>query len=258
MQLIDTHCHPDYFGDQLPAVLQRASEAFVTEMIACGTNPDDWPIHLKDATTYSNLHYTVGIHPTNIDQTWERGLEILETYCTKTPKPVAIGEIGLDYHEITGDTTVIIALQKEVFRQQLLIAKRHNLPVVVHSRNAFEDCITVIEQAKVDWQKIVVHCFSEGPEAIRRLNDRGARGSFTGIITYKSAENVRQALLAQGIERLMLETDSPYLAPVPYRSKQNEPAYVRAIASFSANLLRISEEELSNVTTRNARAFFHL
>ncbi|UPA28658.1 MAG: TatD family hydrolase [Verrucomicrobiota bacterium] len=258
MQLIDTHCHPDYFGDQLPAVVQRASEAFVTEMIACGTNPADWPIHLKNATTYSNIHYTVGIHPTNIDNTWEQNLEVLETYCAKTPKPVAIGEIGLDYHEITGDTAAIIASQKEVFRQQLLIAKRYDLPVVVHSRNAFDDCLTIIEQAKVDWHKIVVHCFSEGPGAINRLNARGARGSFTGIITYKSAENVRQALLTQGIERLMLETDSPYLAPVPYRSKQNEPAYVRAIANFAANLLRISEEELSSITTRNARAFFNL
>ncbi|MDR2806793.1 MAG: TatD family hydrolase [Puniceicoccales bacterium] len=260
MNLIDTHCHLDYFGDEIDSILQRAKEAFIEAMILCGTNPTDWDAHKRLADLHQNLHYTVGIHPTNVDENWERDLELLESFFQGNSKPVAIGEIGLDYHYLqgVGDARAVIALQKEVFRQQLLIARQKHCPIVIHSRDAFEDCKQVIDQSGCDWHNVVIHCFSENGDGMREINARGGRASFTGIVTYKNAENVRQALRAQGIERLMLETDCPYLAPVPWRSQRNEPAFLRETARYVANLLGLGEAELCALTTRNARQFFKI
>ncbi|MDR1590445.1 MAG: TatD family hydrolase [Puniceicoccales bacterium] len=258
MNLIDTHCHLDSFGSEFDAVLQRAQEAAIEMMITCGTESADWSLHCETASRYPYVYYSVGIHPINVTPNWETDLETLEQFFSKMPQPVAIGEIGLDYHNIEGDETAVIARQKEVFRQQLLIARQHNCPIIIHSRNAFEDCKTLIDQSKCNWENIVIHCFSEDAAAIRTINARGGRGSFTGIVTYKNAENIRQALLAQGVEHLMLETDSPYLAPVPFRSKRNEPAFVREIARYVATLFAMSESELSAITTQNAKSFFRL
>jgi TatD DNase family protein len=258
MNLIDTHCHLDFFGNELDSVLQSAKEAAVEAMIACGTEAADWPLHRETASRYPHIHCSVGIDPTNVTPNWETDLEILEQFFSKIPRPVAMGEIGLDYHGIQGDATAIIARQKEAFRQQLLIAQQRDCPIIIHSRDAFEDCKTLIDQSQCNWENIVVHCFSEDAAAMRTVNVRGGRGSFTGVVTYKNAENVRQALLAQGVERLMLETDSPYLAPVPFRSKQNEPAFIREIARYVATLLAMSESELCTLTTQNAKTFFRI
>ncbi|MDR0740215.1 MAG: TatD family hydrolase [Puniceicoccales bacterium] len=258
MNLVDTHCHLDSFGNDLDSILQHAKEAAVEAMITCGTEAADWPLHRETVSQYPHIHYSVGIHPTNVTPNWETDLEILEQFFSKIPKPVAIGEIGLDYHGIKGDATAIIARQKEAFRQQLLIARQYDCPIIIHSRDAFEDCKTLIDQSQCNWENIVIHCFSEDAAAIRTVNTRGGRGSFTGIVTYKNAENIRQALFAQGVERLMLETDSPYLAPVPFRSKQNEPAFIRETARYVATLFAMPESELCTLTTQNAKAFFRI
>jgi TatD DNase family protein len=258
MNLIDTHCHLDFFGNELDSILQRAEEVSVEAMISCGTEAADWPLHREIANRYAHVHYSVGIHPTNVTPNWEADLEMLEQFFSKTPHPIAMGEFGLDYHGIEGDATTIITQQKETFRQQLLIARKYDCPIIIHSRNAFEDCKTLIDQSQCNWENIVIHCFSEDAAAMRAVNARGGRGSFTGIVTYKNAENIRQALLAQGVERLMLETDCPYLSPVPFRSKKNEPAFLRATATYAANLLGISEAELCTLTTKNAKQFFQI
>jgi TatD DNase family protein len=258
MNLIDTHCHLNSFENELDSILQRAKAAAVEAMITCGTEAADWSLHCETASRYPHIYYSVGIHPTNVTSKWEADLETLEQFFSKTPQPIAMGEIGLDYHGIEGDTTAIIARQKEAFRQQLLIAKQHDCPIIIHSRNAFDDCKTLIDQSQCNWRNIVIHCFSEDAAAIRTVNDRGGRGSFTGIVTYKNAENIRQALLAQGVEQLMLETDSPYLAPIPFRSKQNEPAFIRETARYVATLLAMPESELCTLTTQNAKAFFRI
>lgn len=261
MDLIDTHCHLDFYGDNVLEVIQRAKEACVMTLISVGTGVADWPIHERIAAKHANIYYTVGIHPENITDHWESDLEQQEAYFSKTTRPIAVGEIGLDYHSFSVedlDVTKKIALQQEVFLQQLRIAGRHNVPVIVHCRDAFEDCKKVIDHSGFDWRKIIIHCFSEGPEEVKVLNERGGRASFTGNLTYKSAENIRQALLTQGIDRLMFETDSPFLAPIPFRSQKNEPAHVREIAQFAANLIGIPENELAQHTTGNAKTFFKL
>ncbi|MDR3317709.1 MAG: TatD family hydrolase [Puniceicoccales bacterium] len=258
MNLIDTHCHLDYFKENFGVILERAKDALIEAMISCGTEAADWGLIYQLANLYPQIHYTVGIHPTNVHENWERDLELLESFFRKNLIPVAIGEIGLDYHFLEGNVEEIVKLQKEIFRQQLLIARQKECPIIIHSRDAFEDCKQIIEQSGCDWNKIVIHCFSEGIDVIKDVKIRGGRASFTGIVTYKNAENIRGALMAQGVDGLMIETDCPYLSPVPFRSKQNEPAYLRATASYIANLLGMAEMELCALTTQNAKQFFHI
>src|SRR5690606_20694187 len=131
---------------------------------------------------------------------------------------------------------------------QLTLAKQYSCPVVVHSRGAFMETVKMIDTSGVDWSRVVFHCFAEGATEMAELQSRGGRGSFTGIVTYKSAANVREAALAQGLSRLMIETDAPYLTPVPHRGKPNEPAYVRHTAEYCAELFGVSYEELASTT----------
>jgi len=173
--------------------------------------------------------------------------------------PVAIGEIGLDRFHLPQEPAAAERLfwwQRAAFEAGLGVARRLGVPVVVHSRGAFRDCVEMIDASGVEWSRVVFHCFSEGPDEMAELMRRGGFGSFTGIITYKKAEAVRAAALAQGPGRLMMETDAPYLAPVPHRGQPNEPAYVRHTAEFCAGLFGVPLEELAAVTTANARRFF--
>ena len=129
-------------------------------------------------------------------------------------------------------------------------------PLVVHSRGAFAECVAMIDASGFDWSRVVFHCFTEGPVEMAELTKRGGYGSFTGVITYKNAEAVRAASLAQGLDRLMIETDAPYLTPMPHRGKPNEPTYLRHTAEFCAELFGVSRERFAEVTTANAKRFF--
>jgi TatD DNase family protein len=145
------------------------------------------------------------------------------------------------------------------FSAQLLLAKRLGCPVVVHSRGAFTECIELIDASGVDWTRVVFHCFTEGAPEMNEVVRRGGVGSFTGILTYKTADAVRAAAKTQGLARFMVETDAPYLTPMPHRGKPNEPAYVRHTAEFAAaEVFRVSYEELAATTSGNARRFFGL
>jgi TatD DNase family protein len=190
-------------------------------------------------------------------------MKAIPTYFGTDPGPVALGEIGLDHFHLPkypDEAAELKSLQEKVFREQLSLAYQLDCPVVIHSRNAVEDCIRVIDQSGVDWKRVVFHCWTDGPDLMREVNDRGGRASFTGILTYKnpSADPVRQAALEQGLDVLMLETDSPYLSPEPVRGKPNEPANVAHIASFAADLFGVSRESLAGITTRNACEFYGL
>jgi TatD DNase family protein len=153
---------------------------------------------------------------------------------------------------------VIFSRQRAAFESQLALAVRTELPVVVHSRGAVVECVEMIDASGLSWSRVVFHCFTDGPELLRPILDRGGRASFTGIVTYKSAENVREALKCQPLDRLMVETDAPYLAPVPMRGKPNEPAHVRHTAAYCAEVLGLSFEDLARATTTNAKAFYGL
>jgi TatD DNase family protein len=155
-----------------------------------------------------------------------------------------------------GRAAEIYGWQEAAFRGQLEIARGLGCPLVVHSRGAFQECVRLIDKSGVAWERVVFHCFTEGAAEIAELTRRGGYGSFTGVLTYKSAENVRAAARAQGLERLMLETDAPFLTPMPHRGKPNEPALMKHTAEYAAGLFGVTLEEIAAVSTRNARAFF--
>ena len=263
MTLIDTHTHLDGFArrGELPAVLARAREAGVTEMVSIGTESDDWAFIRDLAVAHPGVvHYSVGLHPCCVRENWADEVAQIEAFWSGEKMPVALGECGLDRFHLPKDDAAkaaqVFAWQRAAFDVQLDIAKRLGCPLVVHSRGAFAESVAMIDASGVDWTKVVFHCFSEGPAEMNELLKRGAYGSVTGVVTYKNAENVREAAKVQGLARLMLETDAPYLTPVPHRGKPNEPAFMRHTAEYAAGLFGVSLNELADVTTKTARGFF--
>ena len=266
MGLIDTHTHLESFArrGELAGALDRARTAGVEAMIAIGTSRDDWELYRGIAREHSAtglVRYSVGLHPCAVDAEWEPALAQVENFWrSDEPRPVALGEIGLDRFHLpkeVAEAEKLFAWQRAAFAEGLAIAKRLGCPVVVHSRGAFRESVEMIDASGVDWARVVFHCFTEGEAEMAELTRRGGFGSFTGVLTYKSADNVRAAAKAQGLARLMIETDAPYLTPMPHRGKPNEPAFVRHTAEFAAaQVFGVSYEELAAVTTTNARRFF--
>lgn len=265
--LIDTHAHLDRFfhKGELPAVLERARAAGVVQIVTIGTEPDDWRLYRELVPTLGGaVAYTAGLHPCSVDEHWEAAVAALPQYFEAGGGTVAVGlgECGLDRFHLPKNDPVaaerIFGWQRAAFRAQLALATRLRGPLVVHSRGAFAETVAEIDASGFDWSRVVFHCFSEGAAEMGTLAGRGGRGSFTGIITYKSAEAVRAALREQGPGRLMVETDCPYLTPEPHRGKPNEPALVALTAAKAAEILGVPVAELAERTTANARAFFGL
>ena len=262
--LIDTHTHLDSFARQgsLDGVLARARAAGLEAMIAIGTEPGDWPVNREIARTHPGfVHYTVGLHPCCVDGDWARQVAQLGDFWSEAVRPVALGETGLDRFHLPKDPAEaarVFGWQREAFAAQLALAARRGCPRVIHSREAFAECVEQIDASGVDWARVVFHCFSEGAAEMAELTRRGGRASFTGILTYKKADGVRAAAAAQGLARCMIETDAPYLAPAPHRGKPNEPALLRHTAEYAAEMFGVSYDALAAATTANARAFFGL
>ena len=268
MGLIDTHTHLDGFArrGELPGVLDRARAAGVEAMIASGTEPGDWTLYrdlARESSRGGALHGGVAslLGGRRVGGGAGAGGGLFHRARRRTRWP-ACGEVGwLDRFHLPKDAAAaepVFAAQRAAFAAGLQAVRRLGVPVVVHSRGAFPECVDMIDASGVDWRRVVFHCFSEGPAEMDALLERGGRGSFTGIVTYKNAEPVRAAARRQGLARLMIETDAPYLAPMPHRGKPNEPAFVRHTAEFCAGLFGVSLEELAAVTTANATSFFGL
>lgn len=264
IDLIDSHCHLEKYihAGVLDDIINSAQETGVRRMIAVGTDFADWRIYHDLATRYKGqIYYSIGIHPCHVDENWSSQAQIIAPFFADEVKPIAIGEIGLDYFHLPSDEkekALNIERQKVAFRMQLTLALQFDVPIIVHSRSSFRDCVQLIDESGVNWKHVVFHCFVEGPEEVKILNARGGRASFTGIITYKNGETVRQAALAQGIDSIMIETDAPYLAPVPCRKKENRPAYVRHVAEFCAELFGVDLETFARIATKNTEDFFAL
>jgi len=264
MFLIDSHTHLAGFirRGTVEEVIARAVESGVERMITVGTEPGDWEINRDLAASHPRVvDYTVGLHPTSVDEDWEAAIRDLSTALTWEPRPVGLGEMGLDRFHLpknADEASRVFGRQREAFRAQLDLARGFLLPLVIHSRGAVESCIELIDESGVDWTRVVFHCFSDGPELLEPILRRGGRASFTGIVTFKNAGDVREALRRQPPGQLMLETDAPYLAPVPKRGKPNEPAYMRHTAEFCAQFLGGRLEDLAVLTTENTMRFFGL
>jgi len=268
MALLDTHTHLESFARQgaLEPALQRARDAGVDAMITIGTAPDDWGLYRDLAREHAGfVHFSVGLHPCSVNAEWERAIAQMEAFwagADAPPKPVALGECGLDRFHLPKDPAGaerIFAWQRAAFTAQLALARQLDCPVVVHSRGAFRECVELIDASGVAWERVVFHCFTEGPADMAELMRRGGLGSFTGILTYKNADAIRAAAQAQGLARFMLETDAPYLTPLPHRGKPNEPAFVRHTAEFAAGrVFGVAYDDLAATSTANARRFFDI
>lgn len=262
--IVDTHTHLESFHKKglLSNALDAALTAGVNRMITVGTDGEDWELYARMAESRPGIiDYTVGIHPTSVDDNWETVQGGIRAYFERPHPPVALGEIGLDRFHLPKDLKDAerkLERQKAAFRKQLEIAKSLAATLVIHSRGAFVECVEEIDRSGVDWSRVVFHCFSEGPGEMQQLIDRGGYGSFTGIITFKNAEAIRDAARLQGIGRLMIETDAPYLSPVPHRGKPNEPAYLRYIADFCQEMFGLDAESFARQTTENAYRIYGL
>ncbi len=255
-RLIDTHCHLtfDPLSDDVPAVLERSRAAGVTDWITVGTSLEDSGRAVDLASRHANLHSTVGIHPHDAKDATDDALAQLKQLANH-PKVVAIGETGLDFHYNFSKQPI----QKEVFAAHLEIARDLNLPVVVHSRNAFDETIEILDRSGQGLKGVVFHCFGGDADQARAVLDRGYYVSFTGVVTFKNAHTARQAAQIVPLDRLMLETDCPYMSPVPMRKqKVNEPALMIHTARFLAELKGLELPDFAAQITANSRTFFGL
>lgn len=264
MHLIDSHCHLKSFLDKenLDEILFRGRDNGVYKLITVGTNSQDWECYQNLSEIYSGaIYYTVGLHPCYVSETWNNEVEQIAKFWSSPQKPQALGEIGLDYFRLPQNSTKassVRILQQKCFESQLKIAVELGCPVVIHSRHAFDDCVSIINESGIDWSKVIFHCFSEGPKEAERLLKLGGKASFTGLITYEANGVLNQSLKIMGKNNLILETDSPYLTPIPLRGKRNEPANIKYTAIKAAQILNLSLEDVSNFSVTNTIDFFGL
>ncbi len=260
----DTHAHldyPDYAGD-LPEVVERAQAAGISRVISIGTDLESSRRAIKLSERFPGVFAAPGWHPTNAREApadLRPGLRELAGH----PRVVAIGETGLDYYRLPSsspggtdaDDATYKQKQAEIFSQQLEIAAEFGLNCIIHQRAALEDTLKQM-QSFAGRVRGVFHCFVDDAEAMRRIVGMGSLVSFTGIVTFKNGQSVRDTVAATPLDRFMLETDCPYLAPVPYRGKRCEPAYVKEISEVAAKIKGCSLEELSSATCATAQMFF--
>jgi len=251
--VIDSHCHLDneQFNADREAVIDRALAAGVDRMVVIGTGegPPDLEAGIRLADRHESIYATVGVHPHDASkatpETYKHLAELL-----KHSKVVALGEIGLDYHYDHSPREV----QRAVFLEQMLIAGEARKPIVIHTREAWEDTIALLETY---WRPYglggIMHCFSGNPDQAALCVDLGFHLSFGGIVTFPKALDVQEAARRTPPDRLLVETDAPYLAPVPHRGKRNEPAFVAHTARKLADLRGVSAEEIARITSANFR-----
>ncbi|HEY1461204.1 MAG TPA: TatD family hydrolase [Casimicrobiaceae bacterium] len=249
---VDSHCHIDFpeLADQLPAVLDAMAAERVTHALCIGVNLPDLPRVLRIATDHPNVYASVGVHP-DYEDTTEPTVDILCELANRT-KVVAIGETGLDYYRLTGD----LEWQRARFRTHIRAARACGKPLVIHTRSAADDTLSIMRDERAGDAGGVMHCFTETLAVARAALDLGFHISFSGIVTFKNARELKEVAREVPLERMLIETDSPYLAPVPYRGKQNQPAYVRHVAEEIARLRGIGIDEVARATSHNFFTLF--
>jgi TatD DNase family protein len=250
--LVDSHCHLDFpdLANCLPEVLQRMQDNQVGLAVCIGVNLEDFPKVLALAESQPRLYATVGVHPeyTDVEEPDEERLVALASH----PKVIAIGETGLDYYWQKDQPE----WQRERFRTHIRAARRAGKPLVVHTRDSALDTLRVLKEEGADTVGGVMHCFTENWEIASLALDLGFYLSFSGIVTFKNAAIVKEVASKCPLDRLLVETDSPYLAPAPYRGKPNEPAYVRYVAEEIARLRSLDLEAIHQATTDNFFSLF--
>jgi TatD DNase family protein len=248
---VDSHCHINFpeLAEKLPQVLEAMAENRVTHALCISVNLPELPGVLQIACDYPNIYASVGVHP-DYEDTPEPSVETL-TELSRRNKVVAIGETGLDYFRVTGD----LEWQRARFRTHIRAARECGKPLVIHTRSAAADTLAIMREERAGEAGGVMHCFTETWDVAQGALDLGFHISFSGIVTFKNARELKDVAQRVPLDRMLVETDSPYLAPVPFRGKQNEPAYVRYVAEEIARLRGITVEEVADATSSN---FFRL
>lgn len=259
MIFIDSHCHIDgkAFDGERDEIVQRAKDAGVKAMLNIGTgNPHDGEIAraVEVAELYENVFASVGVHPHDAKLYDDKAEETLVNL-TKSAKVIAWGEIGLDYYYDHSPRDV----QREVFIRQIRKAKELDLPIIIHSRDADDETVEILsDECSYEGFRGIMHCFGGTAEMAESLMKLGFLISFAGNVTFKKAENLRDAARVVPLEKLLIETDCPFLTPIPFRGKRNEPAYVVHTAQFLADFYEVELEKIANQTSENFLKFFGL
>ncbi len=249
---IDSHCHLDFpdFADRIDEVLERMRENRVDGALCISVTLPEFPAVLALAQSHSQLWASVGVHPDYPDAVEPDVATLVELACD--PRIVAIGETGLDYYRLKGD----LEWQRERFRVHIRAARATGKPLIVHTRAASADTIRILREEGADAVGGVMHCFTEDWETASAAMDLGFCISFSGIVTFKNAHALREVAVRVPDDRLLIETDAPYLAPVPFRGKTNEPAYVRYVGEKLAEIRSVGIERIAQMTTANFSRLF--
>jgi TatD DNase family protein len=249
---VDSHCHIDFpeFAEDTDALLARMRDAQVTHAMCISVTYPEWPRVVALAERYDNIYATAGVHPDYEDIEEPTVASLLER--AAHPKVQAIGETGLDYYRLQGD----LEWQRERFRTHIRAARECNKPLVIHTRSASEDTLKIMREEKAHEAGGVMHCFTETWDVASAAMDMGFYISFSGIVSFKNAVELQAVAKRVPLERMLIETDSPYLAPVPFRGKRNEPSFVPHVASAIAKLRETDVETIGSTTSHNFFSLF--
>jgi TatD DNase family protein len=252
MQLIDSHCHIDFedLAKRQDEILENARANEVAYMLAVSVCLEDFPRVLKLAKNHKNIFASVGVHPNHKDAHDPSKEELMDL--GKDPNIIAIGETGLDYFRSEGN----LDWQYERFAHHIAAARELNKPLIIHTRSAADDTMDALRNQNATEAGGVIHCFAEDWKIAQQALDIGFYLSFSGIVTFKSAASIQEVARKAPLDRILVETDAPFLAPVPHRGKTNEPAFVRHTAEFVADLRGISVEALAEATSNNFFTLF--
>ena len=257
--IIDSHCHlnilpSDKVGDT-EQVIQQARELGVERMMCVAIDPERWPEVLKLADTYPEVYASIGIHPCSDEDVTATDDEIIQA--ASHPKVLAIGEVGLDYFH-QDPNKVDLSYQQDRFRQHIRIAKQLNKPIVIHTRASTPDVLAILQQEGAEQVGGIMHCFVEDMDIAEQAMALGFYISFSGIVTFKNAVELKQVAKQLPLDRILVETDAPYLAPVPYRGKTNVPGYTRYVVEEIAALRDLPFETVAKATSDNFKRLFRL
>ena len=251
--MIDSHCHlnfPNFKGD-FDNILKRCKDSGIKKLLTINTNPKDFQEHLNLIKQYDNIFIAYGIHPQEVDNESELSIKDIEKYMTN-PRLVALGETGLDYYH----STEFKSKQIQIFEAHIDASKKFDLPIIIHQRNSEKDIIEILTQYKNDQLKIVFHCFTGSKKLLDFCLKNNYYVSLSGIVTFKNADDLRDIIKHVSMDYLLIETDSPYLAPTPMRGKENEPSFVLYTAQYLANFYSMTLEDFIELTDNNFYKLF--
>jgi TatD DNase family protein len=248
---VDSHCHVNFpeLAAQMPDILARMKNNGVGRALCVSVNLPDWPGLLKLVEQHDELYASVGVHPDYEDTIEPTVEDLIER--SAHPKVIAIGETGLDYFRLTGD----LSWQRERFRRHIRAARDTQLPLIIHTRSSSQDTLDIMKDEGAQDARGVMHCFTESWEVAQASMDLGFYISFSGIVTFKKATELQEVARRMPLDRILIETDSPYLAPVPHRGKLNDPSKVIHVAEMIATLRGTTVKEIEEASTKN---FFNL